>query len=498
MRTIIFIFLSNIFFLLYAQKEGNKWLLGMDTGVNKQVVLEFQPDTILQTSQNGYATLDNTDANISHPLTGDFLFATNGSRIVGDSSVLYNGYNLSPCYYSQAIVTNGFRTPQSALILPLPNNPQKYYVLHETIAYGSGFAYADTLQYSIVDYSQNPNGAVTNKNTNLLKGQFTAGEITSCRHANGRDWWILYPYFRANKYYEYLLKPDGLHGPYEIKTNENFGSLDNAGYAVFSPDGKKYARCDAYLENKLYVYDFDRCSGNLTNGQWIDLMPYKSKYSIGSITFSPSSQYLYLNGENQLYQFNTNETPIPPPTLIANRDNFKDTVYGTLWETGFWMQELAPNGKIYISTGNGTKYLHTIHSPDSAGLACDFRQHDLKLIRTNVAAVPNMPDFNLGADSAYCDSTLSVHTGIKEEGIRKEVNVYPNPTKDKIHIALQNVREPLTFVLVNVLGQEEESYFIENEQGNSEISLVHLPKGMYFYLLKSEKGILAQGKIVKE
>jgi len=53
-------------------------------------------------------------------------------------------------------------------------------------------------------------------------------------------------------------------------------------------------------------------------------------------------------------------------------------------------------------------------------------------------------------------------------------------------------------VLLNVLGQEEGSYFIENEQGNSEISLAHLPKGIYFYLLKSEKGILAQGKIVKE
>ncbi|MEZ5068919.1 MAG: hypothetical protein R2847_10725 [Bacteroidia bacterium] len=33
--------------------------------------------------------------------------------------------------------------------------------------------------------------------------------------------------------------------------------------------------------------------------------------------------------------------------------------------------QLAPDGKIYVSTGNGTMHIHVINNPDSAGTACD-------------------------------------------------------------------------------------------------------------------------------
>lgn len=487
---------------LQAQNEGNKWILGdisySHPPPGQWSILDFsQQDTTIESTHASYIPFQLASASISHPVTGNLLFCTNGIKVSSLSGILYNGTNLSPCNYILENTPYGSGIPQSTLVLALPDNPDKYYIFHETGFYPIGTNYADTLQYSIVDYSQNANGEVTNKNNHLLTVPLAPGEITACRHANGRDWWILFPYYKANKYYEYLLKPDGLHGPYEIKTNENFGTMDGAGYACFSPDGKKYARYDAYIESKLYVYDFDRCSGSFSNGQWIDLLPYKGMYDWGSVTFSPNSRYLYLNSFTKLYQFDVSDSPIAAPILIGTYDGFLDSwVSGQ--QTKFGLSELAPNGKIYMCSYVQSRYLHTIHSPDSAGLACDFRQHDFFLKNVNGRGLPNMPDFNLGADSTYCDSTLSLHLSNQLAVNSKQVQVYPNPVEKELSISLQNVQEKTTFVLYDALGKVVLQQAILQGVEVAKINMAYLPKGMYFYLLKEEQGIVSQGKIIKE
>jgi PKD repeat protein len=56
---------------------------------------------------------------------------------------------------------------------------------------------------------------------------------------------------------------------------------------------------------------------------------------------------------------------------------------------------LAPDQKIYMSTGNGTNLLHTIHHPDEPGLNCDFRQHDVLLPAHFPFYLSNMPFYRL-------------------------------------------------------------------------------------------------------
>ena len=90
--------------------------------------------------------------------------------------------------------------------------------------------------------------------------------------------------------------------------------------------------------------------------------------------------------------------------------------------------QLAPDGKIYISNGNSGLRLHVINNPDEPGLACNMEQHGVVLPRVISNSLPNHPNYHLGALSGtVCDSlglsALTPGPSPKERG----VGVYPNP-----------------------------------------------------------------------
>jgi hypothetical protein len=67
--------------------------------------------------------------------------------------------------------------------------------------------------------------------------------------------------------------------------------------------------------------------------------------------------------------------------------------------------QLAPDGKIYLATGNSTRYMHIIHQPDVRGVGCNLEQHALHLDRFNFYSVPNYPNFRLGREvGSACDT----------------------------------------------------------------------------------------------
>lgn len=80
--------------------------------------------------------------------------------------------------------------------------------------------------------------------------------------------------------------------------------------------------------------------------------------------------------------------------------------------TTFYLAQLAPNGKIYISSNNSTRFFHVIEQPDSAGLACNVAQHGLQLPHFNAFTMPHFPHFRLGAlENSPCD-TLPNNVGV--------------------------------------------------------------------------------------
>lgn len=87
----------------------------------------------------------------------------------------------------------------------------------------------------------NGNGEVVLKNQIIINDTLPLGQIVACKHANGRDWWIVAQEININGYYVMLLSPAGII----LNSHQYIGTRDfSSGQAAFSPDGSTYASYD--------------------------------------------------------------------------------------------------------------------------------------------------------------------------------------------------------------------------------------------------------------
>ena len=74
-----------------------------------------------------------------------------------------------------------------------------------------------------------------------------------------------------------------------------------------------------------------------------------------------------------------------------------------------------------------------------------------------------------------------------------EFAVYPNPVTEMLHISHPDTTATLR--IYNTLGQEIGTYTLWEQ--HSEISLTHLPSGIYLYLLEQKRRLIHKGKFYK-
>ena len=126
----------------------------------------------------------------------------------------------------------------------------------------------------------------------------------------------------------------------------------------------------------------------------------------GGVAFSPNSELLYISAWDSIYQYNLGASDIlASRQIVAATDEFitPDPVPAF---TKFFMMQLAPNDKIYISVANvNSRYLHVIDSPNELGTACNVLQHHIELPTFNRFSLPNLPHFSLKAEiGSPCDT----------------------------------------------------------------------------------------------
>src|SRR5690606_32528383 len=151
----------------------------------------------------------------------------------GDTMI--NGSGLNPDVYTDQWCTNfsGIPKPLANIFLPMPDDSNKYILFHHT---GSESYYnvPTQLYYSIVDISlANGLGAVIQKNQIAIQDTFGLG-IAACKHANGRDWWIVMLKDSSDLIYKILLTPQGISS---VTTQAVTINQANSAIPVFSPDG---------------------------------------------------------------------------------------------------------------------------------------------------------------------------------------------------------------------------------------------------------------------
>ncbi|MEO8590202.1 MAG: hypothetical protein ABI432_12585, partial [Flavobacteriales bacterium] len=289
-----------------------------------------------------------TNANITDA-NGNLLFSTNGAYLANATGdTLLNGTGLNPSDYTSDH-PEGLLISQACLILPKPEALGIYYLFHGTID-DQVMVVANSLYLTTIDMGLDGGlGGVVLKNQVLINDALNEGRITAVRHANGRDWWVFCHKANTNEFYRLLFAPDGV----SIDGTQSIGIIrpPDHGQVCFSPDGSKFAYYWG-LQTDLEIFDFDRCTGLFSNPVHVLI---NDADGMGGVAFSPNSRYLYVSSVEDVYQYDTQAADIAASMVhVAEWDGFYSP--SPPFATGFDLAQLAPDGKIYISTGNGTQH----------------------------------------------------------------------------------------------------------------------------------------------
>ncbi|MBK8499185.1 MAG: hypothetical protein IPL52_10275 [Flavobacteriales bacterium] len=348
--------------------------------------------------------------------------------------VMPNGAGLNPTSYIDSDL--GFNAHATHFFLPWPDRPDSIALFHmiwDTIA-PSGAWCSARLYLSTIDRTlDNGHGDVVSMNQVLVEELMPIGGLSAVRHANGRDWWVLTHGLGNNDFISLLLTPYGVHGPFY----QSIGSISTGSNppAAFSMQGDRLAT--APFAQGLDLFDFDRCTGVLSNWQhaFIATSP-----TVPGVQFSPNGSYLYVTHVSKLYQYPIQSGVLGVPDTVAVWDGFYDEF--PQFATPFSRISLASDGKMYISTGNSTRYLHVMHDPDATGVACNVVQHEHYRQTWTANSIPYRPNFSLGPiDGTVCDS-LGITVGITEASLQADLRAQPNPSNGEFLLRYAGLSEP--------------------------------------------------------
>ena len=487
-----------------AQNEDVKydynWYLGYagSTGLPKfgPSILSFDEEEVFVSTGN-HVNMNFSETNITiSDAYGNITFYSNGAYVFDAShSLMQGGDTLSPSEYTTDKYIVGHYLPQGVLALPHPGDDSKWHLFHNYAAINqTGIAVvAPEKFHSTIDMTLNGGlGAVNNANEVFLSGEFSTRENTACRHANGRDWWLLFPEIITNKVHRYLLDLDGLHyiGTQEIGEVVMHGLKQ----AVFSPDGTTYVRFNTEIAptySEVNIFDFDRCTGMLSNPINIS---YEENFGAGGCEISPSSQYLYVSAGNKIFQYDLWSDDIASTLdTVAVYDGGTSNGFPTF----FYTCQHAPDGKIYITNTSTVFTIHVIHDPDSAGTACNVEQQGIELPYLQ-EGLPNNPHYRLGRLVGSACDTIDFTSSVAEIEVEQGVTFYPNPTYGELQVRLsapEVLSRRVAFELYDMAGRQ--LYTVPLREAEQSVTLPEVAAGMYVgRVIDAEGAVIAVEKLV--
>lgn len=345
---ILIVLLSNAAF---SQKEGNIWYFGDNAG------LDFNSGSPVALTDGQIVTEEGSsvicDAN------GNLMFYTDGVTVWNKlHAVMPNGTGL----FGHSSST------QSGVIVPKPGNANIYYIFTVTDKWENyGF------RYSIVDMTlDGGNGDVTTKNQLLFSP--CVEKITSVKHKNNSDVWVIGHEWGNNTFRAYLITPNGINTienatpGYPIISSQGAAhqgdNYNKIGYMKASSVGNKLALA-VYEDGFFELFDFNNINGQITYYMSFTGIKYRNAYGV---EFSPNGNLLYfsnMNNPSYLYQY---DITLPTPTDILNSEYLVGNEPSAYY---FGALQIAPDRKIYIAWWGNDK-LHAIRNPNGYGAACNL------------------------------------------------------------------------------------------------------------------------------
>lgn len=367
----------------------NTWYFGYSNSISFNTGSPTNLPVGANIGSNGQASFLEGCATVSDR-NGRMLFYTDGQRAYDSNDSLMTNNLLA-----------GPSSANGALIVPFPNQNNKYYVFTvenlagDSIYYPTGGGFS----YSIIDMNLNNGlGAFTTLNTQLLAR--STEQQAGAKHCNGHDMWVVAhgmygaPGYVSNDFYSYLVTDNGIAAPVISTVGPTIQSPGSAswgseGLMKISPKGNRIAITNIDI-GIIQVADFDNNTGLISN--LIDLTSASLKAPYG-LEFSPDGNKLYVSNlfemaygpllPNKVYQYDLSSN-----NISVIRNSLAPVI--TFSEAGHnGAMQLAPDGKVYGIHIGGTDALYCIENPDNIGQACNVNTKAVPLKSQSMFGLPN-------------------------------------------------------------------------------------------------------------
>lgn len=458
-RLVIFIIGVFLFSVSFGQRQaystinGNCWQYyqgGCDSP-SANMMLKFNDDSLEQIIEPLNLNLSTNYSRAAFSDTnGNLIFASNGWRLVNSSGDVLS-YKLW-----RDEMPHPADSPESTMVLvtmgPLflndPGDSSKAYLFYgeyETYQFPPFTLNADT--YFSYAYLDIPTQSLISQENTILDVTTQSGNMQACRHGNGRDWWIIKPGIYQNSFYIGLLDPNGLSME-EIIIPGVEESVQARTFSQFSFNGDKFVHFAVAPDRLLYTYDFDRCSGTLSNLQLHDLSDSLRAGDINAMTLSPDGSKVYIKKGAYISQ------PQQVQGLLQYDLNTNQYYYVSEFSSAPF---LTPNGKTVLIQSfidnifNQT--LSEIVNPNEFGTACNLMEHKYPIENNATFVMPsNYANFKLGAlEGSICDSlSTGIPTSLNYPSLR--FKAYPNPVESSLTIE-QDIPSLLDLKITDMFGR---------------------------------------------
>lgn len=462
----------------------------------RNFLLVFNEDSLEYIDNETPIVLSGLDSRAAYSdRNGNFKFASNGWRLVNSAGEIlsYKLWRDDMLWPGGSSDTSLVSLSKGPLFLEDPGDSNRVYLFYgqyKTIypTWPSVFTsinYDLFFTYALLDVS---NQSLINQNNVVLTDTTSVSDAVAVRHGNGRDWWILKPGIYTNEFYVALLDPSGLSEMEKITIPGLVPREQTYTVSHFTQDGNTFIHFTGLGPKWVQRYDFDRCSGTLSNPQETDLTGLFREQDPCNFTISPDGSKFYavrLNYNDSTYIPGTYqydfETDILSQTsertgLAFLTPNFKEILFFT---------RLVPNTITDL-------YFSSINNPNAAGENCDveyfkYEVHNFPYMLYS----PNFANYRLGPLlGSECDP-LTTNSLLVQKELKKSVDVFPNPNHGILNIKVNNTSNKENKICIhNALGQVVYSQVNLENQLQLNMLELQLKSGIYWVTVEAENQLL--------
>ncbi len=232
----LFIALCFLSLNVFSQFTNLNWKLGANLS------LDFiTGQGVVNLNDSNQSTMNFTNTSITDR-NGKIIFYSNACKVYNrNGDTMSNGSGFNHGFYSdQYVNTDYYPLVKAATIIPFPNDTNKFYLLYLNMDWNVDGAYMPgKLYYLVVDKTLNGGlGDVVIKDQVVINNDTLGNNISSVKHGNGKDWWIIVRKHKGNTYYKVLIDSNGVHSPTKQIVGNNFSySFASEGGGDFNARG---------------------------------------------------------------------------------------------------------------------------------------------------------------------------------------------------------------------------------------------------------------------